>query len=80
MSAPVTVGDGAFEPSIVAFVCNWCTYTGADLAGTSRILMADNVRIIRLPCTGPGRILPGTELRSASRSRLRARRIWRSTT
>ena len=52
MSAPVTVGNGAFEPSIVAFVCNWCTYTGADLAGTSRILMAANVRIIRLPCTG----------------------------
>ncbi len=42
----------SFEPSIVAFVCNWCTYTGADLAGTSRIAMADNVRIIRLPCTG----------------------------
>lgn len=42
----------AFEPKVVAFVCNWCTYTGADLAGTSRIQMAHNVRIIRLPCTG----------------------------
>ena len=41
-----------FEPRIMAFVCNWCTYTGADLAGTSRIQMAPNVRIIRLPCTG----------------------------
>ncbi|MFW5878348.1 MAG: hydrogenase iron-sulfur subunit [Myxococcota bacterium] len=41
-----------FEPKIVAFVCNWCTYTGADLAGTSRIQMASNVRMIRLPCTG----------------------------
>jgi len=41
-----------FEPNIVAFVCNWCTYTGADLAGTSRLNMAPNVRIIRLPCTG----------------------------
>src|SRR3989304_5621898 len=41
-----------FEPKIVAFVCNWCTYTGADLAGTSRLPMAANVRIIRLPCTG----------------------------
>jgi len=41
-----------FEPRITAFVCNWCTYTGADLAGTSRLQMADNVRIIRLPCTG----------------------------
>lgn len=44
-------GDG-FEPRITAFVCNWCTYTGADLAGTSRLHMASNVRIIRLPCTG----------------------------
>src|SRR5512136_221338 len=41
-----------FEPRITAFVCNWCTYTGADLAGTSRLQMAPNVRIIRLPCTG----------------------------
>jgi coenzyme F420-reducing hydrogenase delta subunit len=41
-----------FEPKIVAFVCNWCTYTGADLAGTSRIRWPPNVRIIRLPCTG----------------------------
>jgi F420-non-reducing hydrogenase iron-sulfur subunit len=41
-----------FEPNIVAFVCNWCTYTGADLAGTSRISMSPNVRIIRFPCTG----------------------------
>ena len=43
--------DG-FYPRITAFVCNWCTYTGADLAGTSRLQMAANVRIIRLPCTG----------------------------
>ena len=42
----------SFEPNIVAFVCNWCTYTGADLAGTSRLNMAPNVKIIRLPCTG----------------------------
>jgi len=41
-----------FQPKIVAFVCNWCTYAGADLAGTSRIKYASNVRIIRLPCTG----------------------------
>ncbi len=41
-----------FEPRITAFVCNWCTYTGADLAGTSRLQMYSNVRIIRLPCTG----------------------------
>lgn len=43
---------GEFEPRILAFVCNWCTYTGADLAGTSRLHMAANVRVIRLPCTG----------------------------
>ena len=42
----------AFEPRLTAFVCNWCTYTGADLAGTSRLQMDSNVRIIRLPCTG----------------------------
>jgi coenzyme F420-reducing hydrogenase delta subunit len=41
-----------FEPKIVAFVCNWCTYAGADLAGTSRLKHASNVRIIKLPCTG----------------------------
>lgn len=41
-----------FEPTIVAFVCNWCTYTGADLAGTSRLQMSPNVRMVRLPCTG----------------------------
>ncbi len=41
-----------FEPKIVAFVCNWCTYAGADLTGTSRIRYQPNVRVIRLPCTG----------------------------
>ena len=41
-----------FEPKIVAFVCNWCTYAGADLAGTSRVKYAPNIRIIRFPCTG----------------------------
>ena len=42
----------SFEPKIVAFVCTYCTYAGADLAGTSRLKYAPNVRIIRLPCTG----------------------------
>ncbi len=41
-----------FEPKIVAFVCNWCTYAGADLTGTSRIKYARNVKIVRFPCTG----------------------------
>ena len=41
-----------FEPRIVAFLCNWCTYTGADLAGTSRLQYPANIRIVRLMCTG----------------------------
>lgn len=42
----------AFEPKIIAYVCNWCTYLGADLAGTNRLEYPPNVRIVRLPCTG----------------------------
>ena len=42
--------DRPWSPKIVAFVCNWCTYTGADLAGTSRLKMDANVRVIRLAC------------------------------
>jgi F420-non-reducing hydrogenase iron-sulfur subunit len=41
-----------FQPKVVAFVCNWCTYAGADLTGTSRIKYSPSVRMIRLPCTG----------------------------
>ena len=41
-----------FEPKIIAYVCNWCTYLGADLAGTTRLEYPPNVRIVRLPCTG----------------------------
>ena len=41
-----------FEPRIVAFFCNWCTYTAADLAGISRMTYAPNVRVIRLMCSG----------------------------
>lgn len=41
-----------FEPTIIAFVCNWCTYTAADLAGTSRLIYPKNVRLIRMMCTG----------------------------
>lgn len=42
----------SFQPKIVAFLCNWCSYTGADLAGTSRIKYASNVNIIRVMCSG----------------------------
>jgi F420-non-reducing hydrogenase iron-sulfur subunit len=42
----------AWEPRIVAFFCNWCTYTAADLAGVSRMKHAPNIRIIRVMCSG----------------------------
>jgi F420-non-reducing hydrogenase iron-sulfur subunit len=42
----------AFEPTIVSFLCNWCSYTGADLAGTSRLKYAPNLRTIRIMCSG----------------------------
>jgi len=41
----------SFEPKIVGFLCNWCSYAGADLAGTSRIHYPPNVRVIRVMCT-----------------------------
>ena len=41
-----------YEPTIVAFLCNWCTYTAADLAGTSRLVYPANVKIIRMMCSG----------------------------
>jgi len=41
-----------FEPKIVAFFCNWCTYTAADLAGLSRLQYSPCVRVIRLMCSG----------------------------
>ena len=44
--------DNGWEPRIVAFLCNWCSYAGADLAGVSRIQYPPNVRVIRVPCSG----------------------------
>jgi len=41
-----------WEPKIVAFLCNWCSYAGADLAGVSRIQYPSNIRVIRVPCSG----------------------------
>ena len=41
-----------YEPVIVGFVCNWCTFTAADLAGTSRLTYPPNVRLIRVMCSG----------------------------
>ena len=45
-------GADSWEPRIVAFFCNWCTYTAADLAGTARLIHAPNARIVRLMCSG----------------------------
>lgn len=41
-----------FEPVIIGFTCNWCSYRAADMAGTARIKYAPNVRLIRLMCSG----------------------------
>jgi F420-non-reducing hydrogenase iron-sulfur subunit len=43
---------GEFEPKIIGFLCNWCSYAGADLAGTSRLKYPPNVRVIRVMCSG----------------------------
>jgi F420-non-reducing hydrogenase iron-sulfur subunit len=43
---------GEFEPKIVGFFCNWCSYRGADLAGTSRMKYPANFRVIRVMCSG----------------------------
>ncbi len=46
------MSESSWQPRILAFFCNWCTYTAADLAGVSRMRYAPNVRIIRLMCSG----------------------------
>ena len=48
----MTQPSNTWEPRIVAFFCNWCTYTAADLAGVSRMKYAANIRVIRLMCSG----------------------------
>ena len=62
-----------FEPTIVGFLCNWCSYTGADLAGTSRIHYAPNVRVIRVMCSA--RIDPTFVLKASARRRRRGARL-----
>lgn len=42
----------SFEPKVIAFLCNWCAYAGADLAGTSRMQYPPNTRTVRIMCTG----------------------------
>ena len=41
-----------WKPKIIAFLCNWCSYAGADLAGVSRIQYPSNIRVVRVPCSG----------------------------
>ena len=41
-----------YQPKIIGFLCNWCSYAGADMAGTSRMGYPQNIRIIRVPCSG----------------------------
>ena len=53
-----------FEPTIIGFTCNWCSYRAADLAGTARIKYAPNVRLIRMMCSG--RLDPTFVLRALS--------------
>lgn len=55
----------AFHPKIIAFACNWCAYSAADLAGVSRFQYPPNIRIIRVMCSGrvnPGFILKALQL------------------
>ena len=41
-----------FKPKILGFLCNWCSYAGADLAGVSRIQYPPTIRVVRVPCSG----------------------------
>ncbi len=50
--AAPTAGRAEFEPLVIAFACNWCSYSGADLAGTSRFQYPPNMRIVRVMCSG----------------------------
>lgn len=63
--APAPVEKGDFEPIIIAFACNWCSYSGADLAGTSRFQYPPNLRIVRVMCSG--RVDPAIVLKALRR-------------
>jgi len=58
----MTVPDTEFQPRILGFLCNWCAYSGADLAGVSRIPSSPCLRVIRVMCTG--RVDPGFVLQA----------------
>lgn len=61
----MSIVQGGFEPLIVVFCCNWCSYAGADLAGTSRMPYPSNIRIIRVPCSS--RVNPSFIIRAFQR-------------
>ncbi|MBS4031736.1 MAG: hydrogenase iron-sulfur subunit [Clostridiales bacterium] len=61
----MSVNLESHEPLIVAFCCNWCSYAGADLAGTSRMSYPTNVRIVRVPCSS--RVNPSFIIRAFQR-------------
>jgi len=46
------MSENTFDPLIITFCCNWCSYAGADLAGVSRLQYPPNIRIIRVMCSG----------------------------
>jgi F420-non-reducing hydrogenase iron-sulfur subunit len=50
--AEAAADETTWQPRILAFLCNWCSYTGADLAGVSRIKWSPHVRVIRVMCSG----------------------------
>ncbi|MDQ0287543.1 hydrogenase iron-sulfur subunit [Desulfofundulus sp. TPOSR] len=54
-----------WEPKIIGFCCNWCSYAGADLAGVSRLNYPTSIRVIRVPCSG--RVNPVFILRAFQR-------------
>lgn len=58
------MSENIFEPTIIGFTCNWCSYRAADLAGTARMKYAPNVRLIRMMCSG--RLDPTFVLRALS--------------
>lgn len=57
--------EAVFEPKIVGILCYWCSYAGADLAGSSRMVYPPNIRIVRVPCSG--RVDPLFVLRAIER-------------
>lgn len=48
----MSIDNSSWEPKVVAFACNWCSYAGADLAGLNRLQYPADIRIIRVPCSG----------------------------